>query len=212
MSFLDSTGAGKSSIAASSSDRYDRFRPFWPSDSGEKQASKKPASYSPREEVVAVPEASVHGQSQTPMSNCFSLFPTSEWDTESSTMYSKPEGQALYSNLPGDDCFHLLEIQPDKDDRQKFCKLIMRNILPRAPRYEALSYAWGNTWDKVNITCDGISVWITQNLFDTLHKIRLPNRPRFLWADAICINQEDMEERERQVRLWARSTAWQSES
>ncbi|KAH8791066.1 heterokaryon incompatibility protein-domain-containing protein, partial [Hyaloscypha finlandica] len=40
---------------------------------------------------------------------------------------------------------------------------------------------------------------ITPNLRDGLHQMRLRNRSRYLWADAICINQEDVSERGHQV-------------
>lgn len=42
---------------------------------------------------------------------------------------------------------------------------------------------------------------ITRNLDDALRKLRLKKESRYLWVDAICINQEDVHERGHQVRL-----------
>ncbi|PNP59974.1 hypothetical protein FNYG_14698 [Fusarium nygamai] len=73
--------------------------------------------------------------------------------------------------------------------------------------YEALSYTWGNdrASDKkeVQITAKGAiqSLSISRNLHDALLALRRSNESRFIWADAICINQDDAKERSQQVRL-----------
>jgi hypothetical protein len=65
--------------------------------------------------------------------------------------------------------------------------------------YEALSYVWGDRADPREISCNGVSMEVTRNLFDALAAIRLRTASRWLWVDAICINQEDLEERNYQV-------------
>jgi hypothetical protein len=40
---------------------------------------------------------------------------------------------------------------------------------------------------------------VRKNLADALQHLRYPDRPRTLWIDAICVNQQDLEERSRQV-------------
>ncbi|XWX00550.1 hypothetical protein V2A60_008570 [Cordyceps javanica] len=42
---------------------------------------------------------------------------------------------------------------------------------------------------------------ITQSICDALQRLRLEDRPRRLWADQVCINQDDVEERSQQVNL-----------
>lgn len=66
--------------------------------------------------------------------------------------------------------------------------------------YEALSYVWGGTENRERITLCGSPFPVTQNLAEALRHLRLPDRDRPLWADAICINQYDKKEKEIQVR------------
>jgi hypothetical protein len=67
--------------------------------------------------------------------------------------------------------------------------------------YEAISYTWGqwSSADLIPIACNGIQVSITPSLASALRHFRLPDRERILWADALCINQNDVEERSAQV-------------
>jgi hypothetical protein len=67
--------------------------------------------------------------------------------------------------------------------------------------YEALSYVWGETSDKHMMSCSGMKIQITANLDAALRKLRLPDQPRLLWVDAICINQSDIIERSSQVQM-----------
>ncbi|KAH9885052.1 heterokaryon incompatibility protein-domain-containing protein [Xylariomycetidae sp. FL2044] len=70
--------------------------------------------------------------------------------------------------------------------------------------YEALSYAWGDPNDKAPITVHGKTLNITKSLYVALNHLRYGDKSRFLWADAICINQSDISERGAQVRQMRR--------
>lgn len=71
----------------------------------------------------------------------------------------------------------------------------------RIVEYEALSYTWGDQQPSKQIICNGVSLPVTENLFNALVELRrAQNKPRFLWADAICINQKDEREKSEQVR------------
>ena len=60
----------------------------------------------------------------------------------------------------------------------------------------------GDSKDRFPITCNGVrGLAVTENLHSALKRLQLPNQPRLIWADAICINQEDIDERGSQVRL-----------
>lgn len=67
--------------------------------------------------------------------------------------------------------------------------------------YEALSYVWGDVSKTEQIICDGKLLKITESLAVALRALRQPERSRVLWADGICINQQDTEERSSQVLL-----------
>jgi hypothetical protein len=71
--------------------------------------------------------------------------------------------------------------------------------------YEALSYEWGLAGRfEPSIVIDGLSVPVRQNLFDALLHIRLHDKSRCLWIDALCINQFNHTERSRQVQMMRR--------
>ncbi|KAH9219629.1 heterokaryon incompatibility, partial [Leptodontidium sp. 2 PMI_412] len=42
---------------------------------------------------------------------------------------------------------------------------------------------------------------VTRNLFLALRRLRKPEEPRVMWIDALCICQENDEEKSHQVRL-----------
>ncbi|KAH7119300.1 heterokaryon incompatibility protein-domain-containing protein [Dactylonectria macrodidyma] len=69
------------------------------------------------------------------------------------------------------------------------------------PEYEAISYCWGNAKDTRAVCCEKDSLQITVSLFSALKQLRFPDRPRTLWADAVCINQDDIVEKGVQVKL-----------
>jgi hypothetical protein len=66
--------------------------------------------------------------------------------------------------------------------------------------YEALSYVWGDQRMTRQIFIDGLPRRITSNLEIALRYLRHISQPRFLWIDAICINQIDVSERNVQIR------------
>jgi hypothetical protein len=71
---------------------------------------------------------------------------------------------------------------------------------PGRVQYEALSYAWGDNTSTHSVTCNGISFTVTANLHEALVHLRKKDGIRFLWVDALCINQYDLEEKARQIQ------------
>lgn len=66
--------------------------------------------------------------------------------------------------------------------------------------YDALSYAWGSPNLTDPLLVNGIIYPITTNLSNALRALRYPQQRHYLWADAICINQQDDDEKSVQVR------------
>jgi hypothetical protein len=74
------------------------------------------------------------------------------------------------------------------------------------PSFEALSYAWGSVHDTVEIQVGKANdsvLAVTKNLESALQRLRSPDRPRVFWIDAICVDQENLQERGHQVRRMA---------
>ncbi|KUJ13377.1 HET-domain-containing protein [Mollisia scopiformis] len=101
--------------------------------------------------------------------------------------------------LPSPSYIRILELQPGEGTSSLKCKLfsVERKY---APPYEAISYAWGRSTDTKVIYCDGKKLRVTVNLRDALWRVRDPAEWKLLWADAVCINQYDNEERADQVK------------
>ncbi|EHK50796.1 hypothetical protein TRIATDRAFT_185630, partial [Trichoderma atroviride IMI 206040] len=84
--------------------------------------------------------------------------------------------------------------------------------LETSPPFTALSYLWGNAAEKVDIEVNSQLFPVTSSLALALRHITCHWRQQFpcrpivefrLWADALCINQNDVKEREEQVKLMA---------
>jgi hypothetical protein len=73
--------------------------------------------------------------------------------------------------------------------------------LDKAPCFTALSYPWGDPQPRKAIRCSGLRAEIGPSLHSALHHLRKPDCDIFVWADALCINQEDIPERTQQVRM-----------
>ncbi|KAH9224925.1 heterokaryon incompatibility, partial [Leptodontidium sp. 2 PMI_412] len=68
--------------------------------------------------------------------------------------------------------------------------------------YEALSYEWGDPQKECIILLTNEShISITRSLYNALRDLRDQKLPRLLWADGICIHQDDIEERQKQVSI-----------
>ncbi|KAJ8126181.1 hypothetical protein O1611_g7460 [Lasiodiplodia mahajangana] len=80
------------------------------------------------------------------------------------------------------------------------CRLIQVPLADH-PKYECLSYVWGNHNFTVAIELNEQEHFITPSLDLALRHIRLPEEIRIIWVDAVCINQADLVERGRQVSL-----------
>lgn len=119
----------------------------------------------------------------------------------------------LYHSLDADiHELRLIEISPSEDsDSPIQVKLFPCRFEDVRGQFIPLSYVWGDPTDTEIITINRIPRKIPNNLALLLQKIRvlLPcilakiswDKPALFWADAICINQDDTEERNDQVQF-----------
>ena len=116
----------------------------------------------------------------------------------------------VYSSLSHKQSVRLVEILPNEPDDEIRCRISSAK-LSACGDYEALSYTWGDPSITEDIWCEGRRLSITTNLMAALRRLRYSERPRVFWIDAICVNQEDLDERSEQVRKMAQvfGKAWQ---
>ncbi|KAF2867959.1 heterokaryon incompatibility protein-domain-containing protein, partial [Massariosphaeria phaeospora] len=84
------------------------------------------------------------------------------------------------------------------------CHIIHVNLLDK-PAFEALSYTWATQSGDASLSqiiyCDQRPIMITRNCEAALRRLRKRAGRRLLWVDAICINQNNEEEKNHQVGL-----------
>src|SRR3954447_23158677 len=102
----------------------------------------------------------------------------------------------------------LLNLQPVSNQRPyRFLQCyIIHAPISSPPSYEAISYCLGDASDLLRLSVqepDNKESWVsvTRSLYGALLHLRLRDRPRLLWADAVCINQKDEIKKIEQIQL-----------
>ena len=98
------------------------------------------------------------------------------------------------------DAVRLIELLPDDNASEIRCNL-QAVSLSNSIQYEAISYCWGDPANTTPIFVNGKKLEITVNLYSALQRFRFSDKKRYLWADAICIDQLNFKERNHQVQL-----------
>jgi hypothetical protein len=101
----------------------------------------------------------------------------------------------------GKPSIRMLTLEPGYGHYDELLCHLSTHFLEECPAYEALSYCWGDPGNPLSIICNDSTLPVGRNLYSALQHLRLGNEPRMLWIDAICINQDDLEERGNQVRI-----------
>lgn len=65
--------------------------------------------------------------------------------------------------------------------------------------YNALSYTWGRPKLSYTLICNGAEKLISLENATAMKALQKPNDAIYLWIDAICINQDDLQEKSAQV-------------
>lgn len=112
-----------------------------------------------------------------------------------------------YSHLPEGN-IRLLKLLPHRDkDSPLQCSLIDYPLQDlhecNHHLYDSLSYAWGSLEKSQSILIGNCSLPITTNLHTALLRLRDRFLERIIWVDAICINQQNLNERGSQVQRMA---------
>lgn len=110
-----------------------------------------------------------------------------------------PPDQYHYTSLPGQGWFRLLIIGPAEASQVISCRLEHHEI-DSCPSYEAISYTWGDEKSTKSMLVNCKLFHLRPNLFSALKAMRNVKSPRTIWVDAISINQDDISERNDQVR------------
>jgi hypothetical protein len=103
----------------------------------------------------------------------------------------------------------LLRVLPARNNDEPISCVLEIASLQDSPCYTALSYCWGDPSNSKTVLVNTSIFRTTDNLASALWYIRkhfasgslIDDLPQLLWIDAICINQENLEERNRQIRL-----------
>jgi hypothetical protein len=94
----------------------------------------------------------------------------------------------------------ILELDSGSFNDPLSCQLVVYS-LESYPKYDALSYMWGDSSLTGSIFLDYEPFPVTRSLENALRHVRLRDNVRYIWADAVCINQQDEEERGNQIHL-----------
>jgi hypothetical protein len=105
-----------------------------------------------------------------------------------------------YSSLNHEWKIRILQLQPGGFEDDIECNLLQVD-LRNPPTYAALSYVWGDPKSTDVVICNGQLTIVRANLKAALKRIRHPSEICPCWVDALCINQSDNDEKNKQVAL-----------
>ena len=117
------------------------------------------------------------------------------------TLDGQPTDAPLYSPLPAGLNIRVLVLEPAVAEEDELRTRLEVVSLDDKPSFEAISYTWGDPSDMTLLNCNGHTVKMPRNLENALRRLRHTDRPRRVWADSVCINQQDIPERGQQVSI-----------
>lgn len=95
----------------------------------------------------------------------------------------------------------LLSVHAGRSSDPIICTTSVAELAEAAGRYDALSYCWGSPHRSRSINCDGQPLNVTASLESALKRLRAPDIARSFWIDQLCIDQDNLGEKQQQVRL-----------
>lgn len=114
-----------------------------------------------------------------------------------------------YDPLSGRDHIRLLVLNPAKNRITPLsCSIIPHRLASQDRKYSAVSYAWGDAEATHSLAIthndDTAYLKITVDVDILLRHFRAPREVRYLWIDAICLNQGDEIEKAHQIPAMGR--------
>ncbi|KAF7540097.1 hypothetical protein G7054_g1645 [Neopestalotiopsis clavispora] len=121
-----------------------------------------------------------------------------------------------YVSLGNERSVRLIYLEPGTGNNPLACELKVHRLGHETfedplPEFLALSYVWGRGAATHVIHCGTGNLNISENLYEALRRIRTTTKQVVIWADGICINQNDLVERKKQVSLM-RHIYWKASS
>ena len=116
-------------------------------------------------------------------------------------IYSRKPHNKIYKPLEGDQTIRLMRLHAGPYHDDITIDLAEVELGSAQGTYDAVSYCWGNPRNRQSITCNGFRLQITANAAACLRRLRKEDESCLLWMDAICINQDDVQERGSQVKI-----------
>ena len=118
-----------------------------------------------------------------------------------------PFNEYHHQALRSEDAVRLILLDAAADEEAPLsCSLIQHCPSERHLDYYAISYAWGTQQFTRNLEIrydgdDTSYLRITSNVDTVLRRFRAPVKPRYLWIDAVCLNQDDELEKAQQIPI-----------
>ena len=104
------------------------------------------------------------------------------------------------------DSIRLLRLLPHEDENAPIqCQLFNYSLQESGKRthpYDALSYVWGGSDKPRPISIGEHDLPVTVKLHEALSRLRHRSIERIIWVDAVCINQENEQEKEQQISVY----------
>ncbi|TRX88049.1 hypothetical protein FHL15_011051 [Xylaria flabelliformis] len=107
-----------------------------------------------------------------------------------------------FAPLPFERSIRVLEIESGDELATLHCRLLSVHLDdPHATPYVAISYTWGKPVFSEIVMIDDDYLEITPSLSGALRQFRASSCLKWVWVDAVCINQKDNVEKSTQIPL-----------
>ncbi|KAJ4354053.1 uncharacterized protein N0V89_005786 [Didymosphaeria variabile] len=106
-----------------------------------------------------------------------------------------------YDAFKQSEMIRLLILHPSSDPKS-ILRCSLRSVDQTealSSKYEALSYTWGAPFFVHKMHLEQGCIKITESLNSALRALRLSDKPRVLWVDAVCIDQQNNAEKAQQL-------------